>query len=88
MGIVTLTDENGNPVDFEIIADARIAQTDYLLLAKPSGDAQDEEETEVILVKDISSPEDEEAVYVVVDDEKELDTVEKYLRDTMDITLN
>ena len=84
MDTITLMDENNEPVEFEVIADARIAQTDYLLLGEIS---DDEEEAEAILVKDTSSPDDEEAVYVPVDDERETEAVKKYLREVEEIEI-
>ena len=44
----------------------------------------DEEEGEALILKDVSSPEDQEAVYETVDDEQELDAVASVFADMLE----
>lgn len=44
----------------------------------------DEEEGEALILKDISVPEDKDAIYEIVDDERELDAVAEIFSDMLD----
>lgn len=69
--IIFETDEGEE--EFYVIDDARINETDYILVT----DAEDPEaeEIDVIILKDVSTDEDEESVYEVVVDENEIKAV-------------
>ena len=69
--IIFETDEGEE--EFYVIDDARINETDYILVT----DAADPEaeEIDVIILKDVSTDEDEESVYEVVVDENEIKAV-------------
>ena len=69
--IIFETDEGEE--EFYVIDDARINETDYILVT----DAEDPEaeEIDVIILKDVSTGEDEESVYEVVVDENEIKAV-------------
>ncbi len=72
MDKITFTTEDGKNVDFFVLDETRIAGTDYILVT----DTLDEsEEGEALILKDVSAPEDPEAEYVIVEDDKELAAV-------------
>ena len=68
--MIRLTDEDGEDLLLYVIEETKIAGKNYLLAADaPEGDSNG------YLLRDDSAPEDEEAVYVLVDDPKETDYV-------------
>ncbi len=82
---LTFEGENGESIEFEIIADTRISGVDYLLVATPE---QEGEEQEALILKDISKPGDPESDYVILDDPTELDAVAKVFEEDADIELS
>ena len=69
--VLTLTDEEGNEVDFEIINAVEYNQKTYLLLIE--ADADDEAEAEALMLRVDDDGEDD--VLVTVDDEDEFNAV-------------
>lgn len=69
--IVFDTDEGEE--EFYIIDDTRINGVDYLLVT--DSDDEEAEEIEVLILKDVSTENDEESIYEVVTDENELKAV-------------
>lgn len=65
-----LTDD-GSMVDFFVLEETRINGKDYLLVT----DSQEEEDGECYILRDISRPEDSEAIYEFVEEDKELDSL-------------
>lgn len=63
-----LTDD-GSMVDFFVLEETRINGKNYLMVT----DSQEEEDGECYILKDISRPEDSEAIYEFVEDDEELD---------------
>ena len=63
--MITFTDENGNQVEFDIIEETRINGVNYILVT----DDVENEEADAYILKDVSSDEDEDAVYEMVEDE-------------------
>lgn len=80
--ITFVTDDN-EEVIFDVIETTKLNGVDYLLVTE---DAGDDEEVDAYILKDISAPEDEEAVYDMVDDDNELEMIasifEELLEDT------
>lgn len=73
-GKIKMVDEDGVEVEFSVIEQTRINNTDYLLVT----DSEDEEdEVSAFIVKDLSNQEDEDAVYVFVEDDNEFESVAK-----------
>lgn len=62
--------EDGENAEFFVLEETRLAGVNYLLVA----DSEDED-AECLILKDISDPEDQEAIYIPVEDDKELDVV-------------
>ena len=63
--------DGGEAVEFYVLEQTRLSGRDYILVT----DSLDEEEGEALILKDVASPEDQEALYETVDDEQELDAV-------------
>ncbi len=68
--IITFTTEEGE-VKFHVIEETRINGRDYLLVL----DDIEDEEQEALILKDVSAEGESEAVYEIVEDEKELKAV-------------
>ncbi|NLO09603.1 MAG: DUF1292 domain-containing protein [Clostridiales bacterium] len=64
--ITFITDDNEEVV-FQVIEQTRLGGVDYLLVSITDGD-----EDEALILKDISKDTDEEAIYSIVDDDREL----------------
>ena len=77
--------ETGEEVLFYVLEETRLNGTDYILVT----DSQ-EDDGEALILKDLSSDGDSEALYEIVDDDRELESVmeifEQLLED-VDITL-
>ncbi len=78
--------ETGEEVLFYVLEETRLNGTDYILVT----DSQDGD-GEALILKDLSSDGDSEALYEIVDDDRELQSVmeifEQLLED-VDITLD
>ena len=67
---ITLLNDSGQEEEFFVVEQTRLNNIDYLLVAeKETGD------TDAYILKDVSSKEDEEAVYEFVEDDTELDVL-------------
>ena len=67
---IVLTGEDGEEEEFYVIDETKVNDVNYLLVCESL-----EDETEAYILKDISSPEDEEALYRFVEDDVELEAV-------------
>jgi len=67
---IIFTDEDGTKEEFYVVEETKLNDVNYLLVCESL-----EKETEAFILKDTSSPEDEEAVYVFVEDDTELEAV-------------
>ena len=63
---IKLTDDEGNELEVSVIEQTKINNTSYLLVTDSE---DDEEEINAFIVKDLSSPEDEDAIYGFVEDD-------------------
>lgn len=82
LNIITLTDEDGQEIDFEFIGEAEIDGIVYLAIAPAGEAAMNEGIIEYGLLKVIE--EDGEEVYVTIDDEDEFNKVADYFDDMFD----
>ena len=64
---ITFTLEDGENVDFYVLEQTRLGGIDYILVA----DGEDDD-AEALILKDVSAPEDTEALYEIVDDDNEV----------------
>ncbi len=74
--------EDGDEVLFHVIEETRINGTDYILVL----DDIEDEESEALILKDVSADGEAEAVYEIVDDEKELVAVAGLFSELLDDT--
>ena len=70
MDKITFISENEEAVEFYVLEETRIGGVDYILVTD-----SEEGDAECLILKDLSEAEDAEAVYVIVEDENELDSV-------------
>jgi len=71
--------EDGETAEFFVLEQTRLGGIDYILVTD-----SDDEEGEALILKDISAPEDTEAVYEIVEDDNELDAVAAIFADMLD----
>ena len=71
---IKFVDEEGTELEFSVIEQTRVNNTDYLLVTDSE---DDEEEINAFIVKDLSEPEDEDALYEIVEDDDEFERVAK-----------
>lgn len=78
-----IPDNGDEAVEFYVLEQTRIGGVDYLLVT----DCADEtEDAEAYILKDLSSAQDEQAVYEFVEDEEELETVSALFADLLEDT--
>lgn len=76
---ITFCPEDGEAVDFYVLEQTRLVGVDYILVTdSEDGDA------EALILKDVSAPEDTEAVYTIVDDDDEMDAVAAIFEDMLE----
>ncbi len=83
LNIITLTDEDGKEIDFEVIGDAEIDGTVYYAMTPAGAEADNEGIIEYVLLKQ-TTDEDGDDVFVTVDDEEEFDKVASFFDDLFD----
>lgn len=72
--IYTLTDEDGNEIEFEVLASAELDGTTYFAMAPVESDKNKDENNDVleyVLLKIVTDEDGEEMFETVVDDEEE-----------------
>ncbi len=80
--------ETKEEIEFDVIEETRINNTNYLLVTESDAATEDEEETAYIL-KDISEETETEARYIIVEDDNELEYVSKIFEELLeDVELN
>ena len=62
--------EEGSPVEFYVLEETKLWGITYILVTE-----EEQGDGDAWILKDISSPEEEEAVYEMVEDDVELDAV-------------
>lgn len=62
--------EEGSPVEFYVLEETKLGGITYILVTE-----EEQGDGDAWILKDMSLPEDEEAVYEMVEDETELDAV-------------
>ncbi len=78
---IIFTSEDGEEVVFQILEQTRLGGIDYLLV---STTGKEDEEAEALILKDISKDTDEEAVYDIVEDDRELQSVAAIFKELLD----
>lgn len=78
---ITLTTEEGDCVDFYVLEETRISNMNYLLVTDV---ADDDEEGECYILKDLSELEESDALYEFVEDDNEIDYLFKIFSELLD----
>lgn len=78
---IIFTTEDGEEVVFRIIEQTRLGGINYLLVSTTE---DEEEDAEALILKDISQDTDEEAVYDIVEDDRELELVAGIFKELLD----
>jgi len=76
---IVLYDENNEPFELFVVAETTIGNVDYLLAAE-----SEEDGAEAYILKDESLPEEEEALYRIVEDENEIDYIGRIFAELLD----
>lgn len=76
---LVFTDENGEDAEFFVLEQTRVNGINYLLVS----DSVDEE-AEALIVRDMSRDTDTEAIYEIVDDDEELESLSKIFNELLD----
>lgn len=71
-GKIIFRDEDGQEDVFYIIEQTTLGDVNYLMV---TDSPDEEEEADAYILKDISKPEDQEAVYQFVEDDRELKAI-------------
>ena len=80
--LITLTDENGVEVEFEIIADYEKDGNRYFAMFPPEDEEDDDKDLiEYVILKLVKDEESGEEFFVSIDDDDELDDVADYFDD-------
>lgn len=77
---ITLVDED-QTIEFFVVEETKLGGVSYLLVTDA---ADDEEDGDCYLLKDMSGKDEEEAVYEFVEDEEELDSLMKIFAELLD----
>lgn len=78
---ITLATDTGESVDFFVLEETRINGMNYLLVTDA---ADDDEEGECYILKDLSKREESEALYEFVEDDNEIDYLFKIFSELLD----
>ena len=78
---ITLTTDTGESVDFYVLEETRINGMNYLLVTDA---ADDDDEGECYILKDLSKQEESEALYEFVEDDNDIDYLFKIFSELLD----
>ncbi|WP_394522981.1 DUF1292 domain-containing protein [Lacrimispora sp. JR3] len=78
---ITLETDSGESVDFFVLEETRINGVNYLLVTDA---ADDDEEGECYILKDLSKREESDALYEFVEDDNEIDYLFKIFSELLD----
>ena len=78
---ITLVTDDGGAVDFYVLEETRINGMSYLLVTDA---ADDDEEGECYILKDLSESDDADALYELVEDDNEIDHLFKIFSELLE----
>ena len=78
---ITLTNDEGEEIAFYVLEETRINGMNYLLV---TDSADEDEEGECYILKDLSKQNEEEALYEFVEDDNEIDYLFKIFSELLD----
>lgn len=83
---VVFRTEDGEKITFVVLEQTKLGGIDYLLVtsSEDNEDEDYEDEAEALILKDISKPTDEEAIYDVVEDDQELQLLAGIFRELVE----
>ena len=70
-GKIIIVDDEGNEIELYVLEETKINGSNYILTT----DAEEDEDGECYILKDVSRPEDSDAVYEFVEDDTEAENV-------------
>ena len=73
-------DETNETVEFFVVEETRINNTNYILVTE----SEDDEEADAYILKDTSDEESSEAVYEIVENDDELEYVSRIFAELLD----
>ena len=76
---ITFQEVGEEPVDFYVLEQTTVAGVNYILVTE-----DEDGDCDALILKDLSSAEDAEADYVIVEDEKELNAVAGIFENLLD----
>lgn len=79
---ITMISDNGESVEFNVLEETKINGMNYLLVT----DAEEEDDGECYILKDLSGEEEEQAVYEFVENGDELDYLYRIFTELLDDT--
>lgn len=80
---INFTTEDGEEVVFCVVEQTKLNGVNYLLVTEED---DNRDEVDAYILKDVSKEDDEEAVYDMVEDDKELDAIASVFDELMDDT--
>ena len=78
---ITLVTDDGEAVDFYVLEETRINGMNYLMVTDA---ADDDDEGECYILKDLSKSTDQEALYEFVEDDNEIDYLYKIFSELLE----
>lgn len=79
--MITLETDDGENVDFYVLEETKINGMNYILVTDAE---EDDEEGDCYILKDLSKPEEAEAVYEFVEEDDEMDYLFKIFSELME----
>lgn len=79
MDKIAFTPEGEEPIDFFVLEQTKISGVNYILVTD-----QETGNGEALILKDLSQPEDTQALYTIVSEEDELNTVAEMFESLLD----
>ncbi len=76
---ITFETEDGQKDEFYVVEETRLNGVNYLLVAD-----SEEEDAECLILKDMSAEDEQEALYVMVEDDVELEAVMKVFAELLE----
>lgn len=77
---IIFIDDEGNEVEMYVIEETRINNVNYILVT----DDDESDEAEAYILKDVSSEEEEEAVYEIVEEDSEIDYIGRIFEELLE----
>lgn len=79
--MITLETDDGESVDFYVLEETKINGMNYILVTDAE---EDDEDGDCYILKDLSKPEEAEAVYEFVEEDDEMDYLFKIFSELME----